>query len=135
MKDKTNKQSAKTQKAISSNIDLDYKAKASKGGANSAAVITLLSTEPLREPSESELRKLNGKPTAPQATCIVKVLTNKAKETGSPTCTVGELIGEDGAGLNSLLDQVPEFNTVQTPSAIWNNYRPVFLAYGMITVS
>ena len=135
MKDKTSKQSAKTQKAINSNIDLDYKAKASKGGAGSTAVITLLSTKPLREPSESELRKLTGRPTAPQATCIIQVLINKAKETGSPTCTVGELIGEDEAGLRSLLDQVPEFNSVQTPSAIWRNYRPVFLAYGMITVS
>ena len=92
MKDKTNKQSAKTQKAINSNIDLDYKAKASKGGANSTSVITLLSTKPLREPSESELRKLNGKPTAPQATCIIEVLVNQAKKTGSPTCTVGELL-------------------------------------------
>ena len=135
MKDKTNKQSAKTQKAINSIIELDYTAKASKGGDNSTSVITLLSTKPLREPSESELRKLNGKPTAPQATCIIEVLVNQAKKTGSPTCTVGELIGKDLAGKDSLLDQVPEFKTVQTPSAIWNNYRPVFLAYGMITVS
>jgi len=135
MNTKTTKQTAQSPKAINPNINLDYKAKTTQGGANSSAVIELLSTTPVREPSKEELRKLNGKPTAAQATCIIKVLVNQAKETGSATCTVGEMIGKDLAGLDSLLDQVPEFKTVQTPAAIWNNYRPVFLAYGMITVS
>ena len=135
MSKKIKDQSVKTQKTINPNIDLGYKAKTTQGGANSSAVIELLSTTPLREPSKEELRKLNGKPTAAQATCIIQVLVNQAKETGSATCTVGQMIGKDLAGLDSLLDQVPEFKTVQTPAAIWNNYRPVFLAYGMITVS
>jgi len=132
--DKTNKQSAKTKKAINPNIDLGYTPSRSRGGSNSKAVIELLTTTPV-EPSEVVRRKLKGTPNASQAQCIVKVLVNQANETGSPTCTVGQMIGKDLAGKDSLLDQVPEFKTKQTPSRIWVHYLPVLEAYGMIRVS
>jgi len=132
--DKTNKQSAKTKKAINPNIDLGYTPSRSRGGSNSKAVIELLTTTPV-EPSEAVRRNLKGTPNASQAQCIIKVLVNQANETGSPTCTVGQMIGKDLAGKDSLLDQVPEFKTKQTPSRIWAHYLPVLEAYGMIRVS
>ena len=129
-----NKQSAKTQKTINPNIDLGYTPSRSRGGSNSNAVIELLTTTPV-QPSEAVRRKLQGTPNASQAQCIVKVLVNQANETGSPTCTVGQMIGKDLAGKDSLLDQVPEFKTKQTPSRIWAHYLPVLEAYGMVKVT
>ena len=127
------KQSAKTQKAINPNIDLGYQPKRTRGGANSETPIELLTTTPV-EPSEAVRRKLNGTPDASQAQCIIKVLVNQANETGSATCTVGQMIGKDLAGLDSLLDQVPEFKTKQTPARVWGHYLPILEAWGMIKV-
>ena len=128
------KQSAKTQKAINPNINLDYTPARSRGGSNSKAMIELLTTTPV-EPSKEVRRKLSGTPNASQAQCIISVLVKQANETGSATCTVGEMIGKDLAGLDSLLDQVPEFKTKQTPARIWGHYLPILEAYGMIKVS
>tara|TARA_R110001606_G_scaffold13714_1_gene58945 strand:+ start:92 stop:493 length:402 start_codon:yes stop_codon:yes gene_type:complete len=127
------KQSAKTQKAINPNIDLGYQPKRTRGGANSETPIELLTTTPV-EPSEAVRRKLNGTPDASQAQCIIKVLVNQANETGSATCTVGQMIGKDLAGKDSLLDQVPEFKTKQTPARVWGHYLPILEAWGMIKV-
>ena len=127
------KQSAKTQKAINPNIDLGYQPKRTRGGANSETPIELLTTTPV-EPSEAVRRKLNGAPDASQAQCIIKVLVNQANETGSATCTVGQMIGKDLAGKDSLLDQVPEFKTKQTPARVWGHYLPILEAWGMIKV-
>lgn len=131
---KNNTKSVKTKTTTNPNINLDYQPKRSRGGSNSKAVIELLTTTPV-EPTEAVRRQLNGTPFAPQAECIVKVLVNQAKETGSATCTVGQMIGKDLAGKDNLLDQVPEFKTKQTPARIWAHYLPVLEAWGMIKVS
>ncbi len=130
---KNNTKSVKTQKTINPKIDLGYQPKRTRGGANSQTPIELLSTTPI-EPSEAVRRKLNGTPNASQAQCIIKVLVNQANETGSPTCTVGQMIGKDLAGKDSLLDQVPEFETKQTPARVFAHYVPILEAWGMIKV-
>jgi len=49
--------------------------------------------------------------------------------------TVEQLIGEDVAGLNSALDKVAEFNTVQTPAKIWQFYKNRLIKSDFITVA
>ena len=133
MNTKTSTKSVKTKTTTNPKIDLGYQPKRTRGGANSKTPIELLTTTPV-EPSEAVRRKLNGTPDASQAQCIIKVLVNQANETGSATCTVGQMIGKDLAGKDSLLDQVPEFKTKQTPARVWGHYLPILEAWGMIKV-
>tara|TARA_R100000541_G_scaffold39540_2_gene47311 strand:- start:110 stop:445 length:336 start_codon:yes stop_codon:yes gene_type:complete len=66
-----------------------------------------------------------------QAQCILSAL---ASAEGN-SLTVEQLIGEDVAGLNSALDKVVEFNTVQTPAKIWQFYKNRLIKSDFITVA
>jgi hypothetical protein len=66
-----------------------------------------------------------------QAQCIIKALANA----DSNSMTVEQLIGTDASGLNSALDNVAEFNTVQTPAKIWQFYKNRLIKSDFITVA
>tara|TARA_R110000737_G_C14291354_1_gene434180 strand:- start:107 stop:454 length:348 start_codon:yes stop_codon:yes gene_type:complete len=54
-----------------------------------------------------------------QAQCILHALATAENN----LLTIEQLIGKDAGGLNSALDKVEAFNTVQTPAKIWQFYQ------------
>ena len=77
------------------------------------------------------LNKVDGANKLPhQAQCIISALTTADNN----SLTVEDLIGTDASGLNSALDNVAEFNTVQTPAKIWQFYKNRLIKSEFITV-
>jgi hypothetical protein len=77
------------------------------------------------------LNKVVGANTLPhQAQCIISALATADNN----SLTVEDLIGTDASGLNSALDKVAEFNTVQTPAKIWQFYKNRLIKSEFITV-
>ena len=77
------------------------------------------------------LNKVDGANKLPhQAQCIISALTTADNN----SLTVEDLIGTDASGLNSALDKVAEFNTVQTPAKIWQFYKNRLIKSDFITV-
>jgi hypothetical protein len=65
-----------------------------------------------------------------QAQCIIQALVNAEGN----MLTIEQLIGTDASGLNSALDKVAEFNTVQTPAKIWQFYKNRLIKSDFISV-
>ena len=65
-----------------------------------------------------------------QAQCIIQALVNAENH----SLTVEDLVGTDASGLNSALDKVAEFNTVQTPAKIWQFYKNRLIKSDFISV-
>lgn len=65
-----------------------------------------------------------------QAQCIIQALVNAENH----SLTVEELVGTDASGLNSALDKVAEFSTVQTPAKIWQFYKNRLIKSEFISV-
>ena len=65
-----------------------------------------------------------------QAQCIIAALATAENN----SLTVEQLIGTDASGLNSALDNVAEFNTVQTPAKIWQFYKNRLIKSEFISV-
>ena len=66
-----------------------------------------------------------------QAQCIIQALVNAEGN----MLTIEQLIGTDASGLNSALDKVAEFNTVQTPAKIWQFNKNRLIKSDFITVA
>ena len=93
-------------------INPNFKAGAQKGSTNYNERVTLIATPEGKFP--------------PQAGNIIEALL-KAKDY---SLTVGELVGFDGSK-ESEVEKVG-LETVQTPIAIWNHYKPRLLKENLV---